>query len=172
MNVLILGLWLPWSYYNAPCRTFHRSPSRWLGGCNCLQKSPRGVFSGQTTTLLGITFYSYITFYIFRQISVKITSWFKSSLVFIVVLVKVVQHIWLPQGNKCAYIIYSMTLTLGDWNELIDCRSSKVKKVARRRFRFYQKVPKGLTLVQLFGAGWVQKGVGGIFLKIRPHSCV
>ena len=31
---------------------------------------------------------------------------------------------------------------------------------------------KGLTLVQLFGAGWVQKGVGGIFLKIRPHSCV
>ena len=31
---------------------------------------------------------------------------------------------------------------------------------------------KGLTLVQFFGAGWVQKGVGGIFLKIRPHSCV
>ena len=31
---------------------------------------------------------------------------------------------------------------------------------------------KGLNLVQLFGAGWVQKGVGGIFLKIRPHSSV
>ena len=31
---------------------------------------------------------------------------------------------------------------------------------------------KGLTLVQLFGAGWVQKGVGGIFLKIGPHSHV
>ena len=27
-------------------------------------------------------------------------------------------------------------------------------------------------LYKLFGAGWVQKGVGGIFLKIRPHSCV
>ena len=27
-------------------------------------------------------------------------------------------------------------------------------------------------LYKLFRAGWVQKGVGGIFLKIRPHSCV
>ena len=27
-------------------------------------------------------------------------------------------------------------------------------------------------LYKLFGAGWVQKGVGGIFLKIRPHSRV
>ena len=31
---------------------------------------------------------------------------------------------------------------------------------------------KGFTLVQLIGAGWVQTGVGGIFLKIPPHSCV
>ena len=26
-------------------------------------------------------------------------------------------------------------------------------------------IQKGLTLVQLFGAGWEQKGVGGIFFK-------
>ena len=31
---------------------------------------------------------------------------------------------------------------------------------------------RGSPLYKLFGAGWVQKGVGGIFLKIRPHSCV
>ena len=31
---------------------------------------------------------------------------------------------------------------------------------------------KGLTFVQLFGAWCVQKGVGGVFLKVRPHSCV
>ena len=30
----------------------------------------------------------------------------------------------------------------------------------------------GSPLYKLFGAGWGQKGVGGFFLKIRPHSCV
>ena len=31
---------------------------------------------------------------------------------------------------------------------------------------------RGSPLYKLFGAGWGQKGVGGFFLKIRPHSCV
>ena len=33
-------------------------------------------------------------------------------------------------------------------------------------------VKRGSPLYKLFGAGWGQKGVGGFFLKIRPHSCV
>ena len=35
-----------------------------------------------------------------------------------------------------------------------------------------RKSQRDSPLYKLFGAGWVQKGVGGIFLKIRPHSCV
>ena len=31
---------------------------------------------------------------------------------------------------------------------------------------------RGSPLYKLFGARWGQKGVGGFFLKIRPHSCV
>ena len=46
------------------------------------------------------------------------------------------------------------------------------KEGRRRRGDVKFQFSKGLTLVQLFGAGWVQKGVGGIFLKIRPHSCM
>ena len=34
------------------------------------------------------------------------------------------------------------------------------------------KMERGSPLYKLFGAGWGQKGVGGFFLKIRPHSCV
>ena len=36
----------------------------------------------------------------------------------------------------------------------------------------FQKKQRGSPLYKLFGAGWGQKGVGGLFLKIRPHSCV
>ena len=36
----------------------------------------------------------------------------------------------------------------------------------------YLNSQRGSPLYKLFGAGWGQKGVGGIFLKIRPHSCM
>ena len=35
-----------------------------------------------------------------------------------------------------------------------------------------EKVQRDSPLYKLFGAGWGQKGIRGIFLKIRPHSCM
>ena len=38
--------------------------------------------------------------------------------------------------------------------------------------KIFRGTQKGLTLVQALRGAWGQKGVGGFFLKIRPHSCV
>ena len=51
-------------------------------------------------------------------------------------------------------------------SKIFGAKTFKIKRVNCIIFQ------RDSPLYKLFGAGWVQKGVGGIFLKIRPHSCV
>ena len=59
------------------------------------------------------------------------------------------------------------------WHNLMSLTLVTHTLLCYRRYGWrLQNKQRDSPLYKLFRAGWGQKGIGGIFLKIRPHSCM
>ena len=105
------------------------------------------------------------------------------------IFARLVNVVWIRRGNgwRPSFVTDRDLMTLAVWWNLLqkhkyiqgvdNCFFSIKNDLARSCFQFWPKIgdegdKRGSPLYKLFGAGGGQKGVGGIFLKIRPHSCM
>ena len=71
-----------------------------------------------------------------------------------------------------SFIHFMMKFNSKDYSVSIFSGIFNTKVFSKAFFSGIIDSKRGSPLYKLFGAGLGQKGVGGFFLKIRPHSCV